>query len=131
MPVGPWAPLYRAFRGPGALGQGTLVTLAPLGPQGPMGPVPGLVTFRCDLVAMPSLYNDISKKLEDLYGPAAVRETPHIFEGTLASLLDGPTGPHYPCVSLGCLWGPMVALEGPKSVFFGRKKTPLRGNAAP
>ena len=34
------------------------------------------------------------------YGPATMRETPHIFEGTLASLLDGPTGPHYPCVSL-------------------------------
>ena len=47
------------------------------------------------------------------YGPATLRETPHIFEGPLASLLDGPTGPHYPCVSLGCLWGAMVDLEGP------------------
>ena len=35
------------------------------------------------------------------YGPATPRETPHIFEGTLASLLDGPAGPH------GVPWGPM------------------------
>ena len=45
-----------------------------------------------------------------LYGPATMRETPHIFEGTLASLLDGPTGPLYPCVFLeqphGSLRGP-------------------------
>ena len=38
---------------------------------------------------------------------------PRVCVSLLSSLLDGPTGPHYPCVSLGCLWGPMVALEGP------------------
>ena len=53
--LGPWGPFTRPSGALRTLGQGTLAILAPWGPKPPWGLIPGLVIFRCDLVAMPAL----------------------------------------------------------------------------